>query len=53
MGRFGQLADILDWWGIRLARASQLDVQRALDRHAVWVGDQVAVRRLKGVRRDR
>jgi hypothetical protein len=42
-----QLGDILDSWGV-VKKPSQLDVQRALDRHAVWVGGIVAVRKLKG-----
>jgi hypothetical protein len=47
-----QLGDVLDSWGV-LKKPSQLDVQRALDFHAVWVGREVAVRHLKGARRDR
>jgi hypothetical protein len=47
-----QLGDILDSWGV-VKKPSQLDVQRALDHHAIWVGRGLAVRRLKGARRDR
>jgi hypothetical protein len=47
-----QLADVLEGWGIS-ARPGQLDVQNALDRYAVWVRQGVAVRQLKGARRDR
>ena len=47
-----QLSDVLDMWGVR-KKPSQLDVERALDRYAVWVGPGMAVRRLKGARRDR
>ena len=42
-----QLGDILDGWGVA-KKPSQLDVQRALDRHGGWVGGIVAVRKLKG-----
>ena len=47
-----QLPDVLESWGVKV-RPSPLDVQRALDLHAVWVRQGVAVRRLKGARRDR
>jgi hypothetical protein len=47
-----QLPDVLDSWGMG-PKPSQLDVQRALDRHAVWVGQGLAVRRLSGARRNR
>jgi hypothetical protein len=42
----GQLRDVLEGWGIK-AIPGQLNVQRALDRHAVWVGRGVAVRGAK------
>ena len=44
-----QLSDVLDMWGVR-NRPSQLDVERALDRNAVWVGRGLAVRCVKGVK---
>jgi hypothetical protein len=47
-----QLPDVLEGWGVS-RKPSQLDVQRALNRYAVWVGRGLAVRRLKGARRDR
>src|SRR4029450_7795885 len=46
-----QLSDVLDIWGVR-NKPSQLDVERAIDRHAVWIGRGVAVRRMKGARWD-
>jgi hypothetical protein len=49
-----ELADVLDGWGMKApARSSPLDVERSLDRFQVWIGGRVAVRRLKGVRRNR
>jgi hypothetical protein len=47
-----QLPDVLEGWGVS-RKPSQLDVQRALNRYAVWVGGIVAVRGLKGAKRDR
>jgi hypothetical protein len=44
-----QLSDVLDMWGVR-NRPCQLDVERAVDRHAVWIGRGVAVRCVKGVK---
>jgi hypothetical protein len=47
-----QLSDVLDSWGI-VKKPNPLDVQRALDFHAVWIGRGLAVRQLKKARRDR
>ena len=49
-----QLGEVLEGWGMKLpTRSSPLDVERALDRYQVWLGGRVAVKRLKGARRDR
>jgi hypothetical protein len=49
-----QLREVLEVWGMKPpVRSSRLDVERALDRHQVWVAGRVAVRRLRGARRDR
>jgi hypothetical protein len=42
-----QLPDVLESWGTS-SKPSELDVQRTLDCHAVWVGRGVAIRRLSG-----
>ena len=47
--RLDQLSDV-DRWSI-VKKPRQLDVQRALDRHAVCVGWGVAVRQIKGAKR--
>jgi hypothetical protein len=47
-----QLGDVLDGWGVKVT-PSQLDVQNALDRYQVWVRWGVAVRQIRGARRDR
>ena len=44
------LSDVLDGWGVK-NKPSELDVERALDRHAVWIGRGVAVRRVKDARK--
>jgi hypothetical protein len=46
-----QLADILESWGVGV-RPNPLDVQRAIDLHAVWVRQTVAVRQLRGAQKD-
>ena len=50
-----QLAYVLeDIWRMKLpVRSSPLDVERALDRWEVWTSGRVAIRRLRGARRDR
>ncbi|MET0660821.1 MAG: hypothetical protein ABW110_21990 [Steroidobacteraceae bacterium] len=47
-----QLSDVLDGWGVK-NKPSQLDVEQAVDRHAVWIGRGMAVRLMKGARWDR
>jgi hypothetical protein len=44
-----QLPDVLEGWGVS-SKPCELDVRRALDRYAVWIGGVVAVRRLKRTR---
>ena len=50
--RLGEALEMC-WRMKRPARSSSLDVERHLDRYQVWIGGRVAIRRLRGARRDR
>jgi hypothetical protein len=44
-----QLSDVLDGWGIR-HKPNPIDVEDALDLHSVWIGQGLAVRRVKSAK---